>query len=100
MKINCSPRILWCGTEGCFCRLRLKNNTLKATFVSPENETYYKSEKFGKVLDYVKANPRRLALRDVKGKAILQVENVQSIKALDDILTGILLTFKAFAEVV
>lgn len=93
-------KVRWKAEEIGFEKLSLKNNTLKATFVSPENETYYKSDKFGKVLDYVKANPRRLALRDVKGKAILQVENIQSIKDLDGILSGILLTFKAFAEVV
>jgi transcription-repair coupling factor (superfamily II helicase) len=72
-------KIRWMAEEIGFEKLTLKNNTLKGYFVSAENESYYKSDKFGKILDHVKQNPRRCALREQKGKLFLQIENVADI---------------------
>lgn len=93
-------KIRWKAEEIGFEKLTLKSNTLKGYFVSADNEAYYKSEKFGKILDYVKANARRCALKEVKGKLILQVENVAELSELSQYMEAIWLSFSALPLVV
>ncbi|MCY7351231.1 MAG: transcription-repair coupling factor [Cytophagaceae bacterium] len=87
-------RVRWKAEEVGFEKLTLKNNTLKGFFVSAENGGYFQSEKFGKVLDYVKANPRKCSLRDVKGKLILTFENVGSIESLTAVMSELTLALR------
>lgn len=90
-------KIRWMAEEIGFEKLTLKNNTLKGYFVSAENESYYKSDKFGKILDHVKQNPRRCALREQKGKLFLQIENVADIASFG---TNIQLLFDSVSPLV
>lgn len=78
-------RVRWQAELVGFEKLSLKNNTLKGYFVSG-NDTYFQSEQFGRVLDFVKANAKKCSLRDVKGKLILTFENVPSIEALKGVM--------------
>ena len=87
-------RVRWKAEEVGFEKLTLKNNTLKGFFVSAENKDYFQSEKFGKILDYVKTNPRKCSLRDVKGKLILTFENVPSIESLTAVTNDLLLALR------
>jgi transcription-repair coupling factor (superfamily II helicase) len=74
-------------------KLTLKNNILKGYFVSNENnravEAFFNSEGFGKVIDYLKKNPRIFSLKEAKGRPIFTQENVQSVEELDQILTAL-----------
>lgn len=79
-------KVRWKAEQIGFEKLTLKQNTLKGTFVSGEHEAYFQSERFGRVLDFVKAQPKRVALRDVKGKLLLQAENIRQVKDLDELL--------------
>ncbi|PQA58132.1 transcription-repair coupling factor [Siphonobacter curvatus] len=79
-------RVRWKAEQIGFEKLTLKQNTLKGTFVSGENEAYFQSERFGKVLDFVKANPRKVVLKDVKGKLQLLAENLRQVTELDQLL--------------
>jgi transcription-repair coupling factor (superfamily II helicase) len=71
-------------------KILLKNNNLKCYFVSSENEKYYKSATFGKILDYVKRNSRKCSLKEAKGKLMLIFEKITSIEELNGILKEII----------
>lgn len=79
-------RVRWVAEELHLEKLVLKNNTLKGYFVSSPNDTFFQSEVFGSVLDFIQANPKKSTLKDVKGKLILTYEGVPTLKAAFDIL--------------
>lgn len=83
-------RIRWKAEEIGFEKLTLKNNILKAYFVSSERTEYFETEKFGKILDYVKNNPKRCSLKEFKGKPLLTLENITTIDEFDKVLSDIL----------
>jgi transcription-repair coupling factor (superfamily II helicase) len=80
-------RLRWEAEELHFEKLTLKSNTLKGYFVTSQNDAFFQSPKFGKVIDYIKMHPKQSALKDQKGKLILICENVQSIEQAQKILT-------------
>ncbi len=70
-------------------KLTLKSNTMKGYFVTSQNDAFFQSSKFGKVIDYVKQHPKQSSLKDQKGKLILIFEHVQSIDQAQMILAQI-----------
>lgn len=82
-------KIRWIAEELGFEKLTLKNNILKAYFVSSEHSQYFQTDKFGKILDYVKENPKRCTLKEIKSKLLLTFENVTSIDQFEELLNGI-----------
>ncbi len=82
-------RIRWKAEQIGFEKLTLKNNIVKGYFVSQERTEYFQTDKFGKILDYIKKNPKRCSLKEIKTKLLLTVENVLSIDDLDLLLSGI-----------
>ncbi|PWK17836.1 transcription-repair coupling factor (superfamily II helicase) [Arcicella aurantiaca] len=83
-------RVRWIAEMLGMEKILLKNNNLKCYFVSSENEKYYKSATFGKILDYVKVNSRKSSLKEAKGKLILIFEKITSIEELKGILREII----------
>lgn len=81
-------RIRWKAEQLGFEKLTLKNNILKCYFVSSEKTEYFQADKFGRILDYIKINPKRCSLKEIKSKLLLTVENVYSIDDLDVLLSG------------
>lgn len=75
-------RIRWKAESLGMEKLQFKNNILKCYFVSTEQKSFFNSEIFGKILDYVKTNKNNCVLKDHKGKAILQIEGLRSAKQL------------------
>ncbi len=82
-------RIRWKAEQIGFEKLTLKNNIMKGYFVSQERTEYFQTEKFGKILDYIKSNPKYCSLKEIKSKLLLTVEKVYSIDSLDKLLSGI-----------
>jgi transcription-repair coupling factor (superfamily II helicase) len=76
-------KIRWKAETLGFEKVTLKSNILKCYFVSSKHEQYYQTDKFGRILDYVKQNPRLCSLKQVKDKLILKVENVTSIDTVE-----------------
>jgi transcription-repair coupling factor (superfamily II helicase) len=83
-------RVRWMAEMVGMEKILLKNNNLKCYFVSSENELYYKSAIFGKILDYVKKNARKCSLKEAKGKLVLIFEKITSIEELNGILKDII----------
>ncbi len=82
-------KIRWMARKLGFEKLTWKNNILKAYFVDSKHVQYYQADKFGKILDYVKWNPKRCSLKQVKEKLILSMSNADSIDKLRDFFDAV-----------
>ncbi len=83
-------RLRWMAEKLGFEKLTLKSETLKAYFMSSDNEAYFKSETFGNILQYVQMQPKRCRLKEVKDKLILTVNEVLTIHEAKDLLESII----------
>ncbi|MDN5214613.1 transcription-repair coupling factor [Fulvivirgaceae bacterium BMA12] len=80
-------RLRWLAQNLGFEKLALKNEKLKGYLVPSDNEAYYKSPIFGKILTYVQKHPRKCRLKEHKKRLILTVNEILSVKEGIDILT-------------
>jgi transcription-repair coupling factor (superfamily II helicase) len=80
-----SVRLRWLGEKLGFEKLSLKSDKLRAYFIG--NDAYFKSDIFGQILSFVQKHPRQCKVRDTAGKAMLIVENIQTVDAAIDILS-------------
>jgi len=60
-------------------KLVIKNEKLIAYLVSNPNSSYYQSEKFGKILQFIALHPRQCQLRDQQNRRSFVVSMVKSI---------------------
>ncbi|HYG01226.1 MAG TPA: transcription-repair coupling factor [Chryseosolibacter sp.] len=81
-----SVRLRWLGEELGFEKLSLKNDKLRAYFVTNRDD-YFSSDMFGKILNFVKANPKQCKIRDTAGKAMLVIENITTVDSAIDLLS-------------
>lgn len=88
-ELMSTVRLRWKAEALGFEKLTLKNSTMKCYFVGLENEEYFKSEVFGKILQYVQAHPKSCRIKETKKRPILSIEDVadtgQAIEILDRI---------------
>jgi transcription-repair coupling factor (superfamily II helicase) len=80
-----SVRLRWLAEQLGFEKLSLKNEKMRAFFVSTRDD-YFNSEVFGKILSYVKTHPRQCKMKDTNGKAMLIIENILSVNAAIELL--------------
>ncbi len=83
-------RLRWKAEKLGFEKLTLKSGKLKGYFVSSDNEKYFKSEVFGRILQYVQMHPKTCRLKEYKEKLILTMQDVESINEAKNILETIL----------
>ena len=81
-----SVRLKWLAEGLGFEKLNLKNGNLKAYFVSPDKEDYYKSDTFGQILNFVQTHPKRCRIKEIKDKPVLTIEDVTSINEAKSML--------------
>ncbi len=62
-----------------FERLILKQNRLTAYFISDPESTYFQSEQFGNIIEYLKNNPIRCAMKENKGKLSFTIDKIPTI---------------------
>jgi len=79
-------RLRWEAELLHFEKLTLKSNTLKGYFVTSQNDEFFQSPKFGMVIDYIKQHPKKIALKDQKGKLMLICEDIRSIEQARNVL--------------
>ncbi|MDE5649883.1 MAG: hypothetical protein K2I35_02545, partial [Duncaniella sp.] len=66
-------------------KVSLKQGKMYTYFVDESNKAYYQSDMFGKMLNYLTANPRRVQIRERNGKrsfAISDIGNVETAVAI------------------
>jgi transcription-repair coupling factor (superfamily II helicase) len=73
-----SLRLRWIGKTLGFQRISLKNENLTGYF-PPQENPYFQSTTFGKVLEYFKKNHKNCEMKELKGKLIFRMNNVNSI---------------------
>ena len=78
-------RLRWLGELLGFEKLTLKNETLRAYFIT-NNDSYFSSEIFGKILSYVQQHPRQFKMRDTAGKAMLLMTQIKNVDAAIELL--------------
>jgi transcription-repair coupling factor (superfamily II helicase) len=78
-------RLRWLGERLGFEKLSLKNEKMRAFFVS-SNDNYFNSDIFGSIIAFVQQHPRQYKMRDNLGKAMLMVENVKTVDVAIDVL--------------
>ena len=78
-------RLRWLGEVLGFEKLTLKNDTLRAYFIT-NNENYFSSEVFGKIISYVQKHPRQFKMKDTAGKAMLFTEGIKTVDGAIELL--------------
>jgi transcription-repair coupling factor (superfamily II helicase) len=78
-------RLRWLGEKLGFEKLSLKNEKMRAFFVST-NESYFNSDNFGSIIAFVQKHPRQYKMKDSGGKAMLVIENIKTVDAAIDVL--------------
>ena len=58
----------------------IKNQALKCYFLPSDNEAYFQSTVFGKILTYAQMHPKRCKMKEYKARLILKIEEVLSIE--------------------
>ena len=79
-------RLRWLGEQLGFEKLSLKNDILRAYFIS-SNDKYFASETFGKIISYVQKHPRQFKMKDSAGKAMLVIQQIASVDAAIEVLS-------------
>jgi transcription-repair coupling factor (superfamily II helicase) len=80
-----SVRLRWLGEKLGFEKLTLKNEKLRAYFISNKDE-YFNSDTFGKILSFVQKHSRKCKMRDSAGKAMLVVEDIKTVDSAIELL--------------
>ena len=73
-----SVRLRWLGEKLGFEKLSLKNEKLRAFFVTGKDE-YFNSDTFGKILSFVQGHSRQCKMKDSAGKAVLMIEHIKTV---------------------
>ncbi|MEP6734358.1 MAG: transcription-repair coupling factor [Chryseolinea sp.] len=77
-------RLRWLGEKLGFEKLSLKNDKMRAYFVS--DDSYFKTDVFGQILSFVQKHPRQCKMRDSAGKAMLLIEEIKTVDTAIDFL--------------
>ena len=84
-----SVKLRWMGEELGFEKIILKNDKLKAYFISDKPD-YYKSDTFGNILTFVQSHAKRCRMKDTAGKLILTIDQITSVNTAIEILDKML----------
>lgn len=70
-------RLRWIGEELGMDKITIKSSKLRASFI--QQDSYFTSDVFGRVLAFVQSHPRQCRLKEHGNKPSLIVENIQSV---------------------
>lgn len=72
-----------------FEKIVLKQGKLKATFAGQEDASYFQSEQFGKILNYVQTNSKTCKMSEQQEKLILVFDQISTIDDAISLLTAL-----------
>jgi transcription-repair coupling factor (superfamily II helicase) len=84
-----SMRLQWLGKAIGFEKVSLKKNVLRGYFITNQQSSYFETDAFKEVLNFVQRNPRRTNLKEIKSTLRLSIEGVNSINQAVDFLSEI-----------
>lgn len=79
LQLMRSVELRWLAVSLGFEKLILKEGKLRGYFVSNPESSFYQSETFGAVLEYVKTHPGFCVLKEVGQKLMLKFEDIKNI---------------------
>lgn len=68
----------------------IKQSTMYLYFVGDNNVAYYQSPMFGRLLNYLQQNPRRVKIRERNGRRSFAISDVETVEAAVDILQKVI----------
>lgn len=80
-------RLRWLAEQLGFEKVTLKGGAMKCYFMPSDNEAYFQSETFGKVLAFVQQQPRLYKMKEYKKRLILRVDEIDSVESAIQLLT-------------
>ncbi len=84
-----SVRLRWIGEELGFEKISLKNEKLRAYFVSGKDE-YFRSDVFGSILLFVQTHSKKCRMKETGSKLMLTIEEISSVNKAIEILLPLL----------
>ncbi len=82
-------RLRWLAKKIGIVKLYLKNNRMTGYFTGSHDSPFFQSDKFGKVLEFIKNNPSTAVMKEVKGSLTLRFEDVTSVEKAIALLQNI-----------
>lgn len=80
-------RLRWLAEHLGFEKVTLKGGAMKCYFMPSDNEAYFQSDTFGKVLAFVQQQPRLYKMKEYKKRLILRVDEIDSVESAIQLLT-------------
>jgi transcription-repair coupling factor (superfamily II helicase) len=78
-------RLRWKAMQLGLSKIILKNNKLFCYFVADDSSSYFNSQAFSGILNYVNRNPKKCLLKEQNGKLILQIDAIKSVNEANKI---------------
>ncbi len=72
-------RLRWLGKKIGFEKIILKGGKLSGIFTGNSESSYFQSDAFGKILDFIKNNPTASTMKEIKGKLTMRFDNVNTV---------------------
>lgn len=79
-------RLRWLAEYLGFEKVTLKGDAMKCYFMSSDNEAYFQSDTFGKVLAFVQKRPRQYKMKEYKKRLILRIEEISTVETAIQLL--------------
>lgn len=79
-------QLRWLAEYLGFEKVTLKGEAMKCYFLPSDNEAYFQSDTFGKVLAFVQQQPRLYKMKEYKKRLILRVEEISSVESAIQLL--------------
>lgn len=83
-------RMRWMAEQLGLEKLTIKNEGMRCQFVPGNNEAYFKSETFGRILSFVQQHSKRCRLKETQGKLLLVVDKINSIEKAKAFLSDVM----------
>lgn len=85
-----SLRLRWIGKEIGFDKIVLKQERLIGYFLSDQNSPYFQSEKFGKVLEFLRDQPKA-QMKERNNKLYLSFSNVKTVEQAINLIQPVII---------
>jgi transcription-repair coupling factor (superfamily II helicase) len=80
----------WCAKQLGMERIIFKNRQLKCYFTSNENSSFFKSDIFGKIMNYIQDHQKGSSLKQVNANLVLTFEGITTMSFAYQKLTDLL----------
>lgn len=82
-------RLRWQAKKIGLVKLYLRNGRMTGYFTGSHDSPFFQSDKFGKVLEFIKDNPSAAVMKEIKGSLSLRFEKVTSVEKAIALLQNI-----------